>query len=113
MQDGCLGSCIPLSRGKHGAVWVLKKQKCGKHALPQAFHDLLRCGLCLIKYSWEGTSKTANSHPYFKNYDTETLALLFSVPSLRASGHQRKRDFPALAEMEDSAVSRNFQSQFC
>lgn len=72
MQDGCLGSWLPPSRGEHRAVRVLKKQKRGKHALPQAFHGLLCCGLCLIKYSWEGTSKTANSHPYFKNENTTT-----------------------------------------
>lgn len=72
MQDGCLGSWLPPSRGEHRAVQELKKQKCGKHALPQAFHGLLCCGLCLIRYSWEGTSRTANSHPYFKNENTTT-----------------------------------------
>lgn len=106
MQDECLSSCIPPARGKHRADRELKKQKCGKRALIQAFRGLLRCGLCLIKYSWEGTSKTANSHLYFKNENTALFLCTFSscfwtpektwFPSTCGDGGQRS--FEELSE---------------
>lgn len=82
MQDGCLGSWLPPSRGKHRAVRVLKIQKCRKHALPQAFHGLLCCAL-LNKIQLGRDLQDCKFTSVFQKWNhcgTETSTLLLSVP---------------------------------